>query len=594
MEKENINELDFIVVTPDAYVDHPSFAAAIIGRFVQGLGFSVGIIAQPDWKAPDDFSRLGTPKYAFLVSGGNMDGMVNMYTAAKKRRSEDAYSPGGKTGLRPPRPSIAYTARLKQEHKETPVIIGGVEASNRRFAHYDYNEDKIRRSYLVDSKADLLVYGMGENPLREICTRLANAEDISQIDDVRGTCIMKKDLEGIEDFLMLPSFEEAYESKKKFEQAFKTIYLNSVQAGKTLVQQHGDRFLVQLPPSRLLTTPQIDEIYELPFTRQQHPMYKEPVPALFEVQFGITAMRGCPGMCSFCSISAHQGKKIQKRSKKSIVEEAKKLAAMDDFKGNISDVGGPTANFYDAVCTSKNSQSCTRNCMTPQICSNLKVSHKGITEVLEGVESVPGIKRVFIRSGLRYDYIMADKDKHFFNRLVKKHVSGQLKVAPEHVCPDVLALMNKPGYRVYEHFAQRFTTASRSVGKKQYILPYYISSHPGSTLKDAIELALTLKKQRFIPEQVQDFYPTPGTLSTSMYYTGTNPLDGKPVYVADSVEEKAMQRALLQFNNKRNWPIIRRALEKAGRQDLIGRGPECLVPEDMRKGSGKQKYKKRR
>jgi uncharacterized radical SAM protein YgiQ len=300
-------------------------------------------------------------------------------------------------------------------------------------------------------------------------------------------------------------------------------------------------------------------------------------------------------MCSFCSISAHQGKKIQKRSKKSIVEEAKKLAAMDDFKGNISDVGGPTANFYDAVCTAKNSQSCTRNCMTPQICGNLRVSHKGITEVLEGVESVQGIKRVFIRSGLRYDYIMADKDKHFFNRLVKKHVSGQLKVAPEHVCPDVLALMNKPGYRVYERFAQRFTTASRNVGKKQYILPYYISSHPGSTLEDAIELALALKKQRFIPEQVQDFYPTPGTLSTSMYYTGTNPLNGKPVYVADSVEEKAMQRALLQFNNKRNWPIIRKALDKAGRQDLIGRGPECLVPEDMRKGAGsKQKYKKQR
>ena len=581
MEKRNIDKLDFIIVTPDAYVDHPSFAAAIIGRFVESLGFSVGIIAQPDWQAPDDFDRLGTPRYAFLVSGGNMDGMVNMYTAAKKRRSEDAYSPGGKAGSRPPRPTIAYTSGLKQHHKDTPVIIGGVEASNRRFAHYDYHEDKVRRSYLVDSKADMLVYGMGENPLREICTRLAAGEDIAQLDEVRGTCVLKNSLEGIKNYIKLPSFEETAQSKKKFAEAFRMIYENTVQAGKTLVQQHAERYLIQYPPSRPLTTAQMDEIYELPFSRQQHPAYKQPVPALFEVQFGITAMRGCPGMCSFCSISAHQGKKIQKRSKKSIVTEADRLVQMEGFKGIISDVGGPTANFYDAVCMANNSQSCTKNCMTPQICGNLKVSHKGITEVLEGVERVQGIKRVFIRSGLRYDYIMADKDRRFFNRLVKKHVSGQLKVAPEHVCPDVLALMNKPGYRVYERFAQMFTSASQRAGKKQYILPYYISSHPGSTLDDAIELALVLKKQRFIPEQVQDFYPTPGTLSTCMYYTEINPLNGKPVYVAKTQEEKAMQRALLQFNKKYNWPKIRKALELAGREDLIGRGGDSLVPPEQ-------------
>ena len=580
LKKAGIKQLDFIVVTPDAYVDHPSFAAAIIGRFVESLGFTVGILAQPDWKSEDDFLKLGSPKYAFLLSGGNMDGIVNMYTAAKKSRREDAYSPGGEKGLRPPRPTIAYTARLKQVHKSTPVIIGGVEGSNRRFAHYDYLEDKVRRSYLVDSKADMLVYGMGENPLSEVCKRLAEGESIEQLTGIRGTCILKNSIEGINDFIEIPSFEEAQKSKPRFASAFKTIYQNAMPAGKTLVQMHGNRYLVQFPPSRALTTSQMDTIYELPFTKQQHPMYDEPVPALFEVQFGIVAMRGCPGKCSFCSISAHQGKKIQKRSKKSIVNEAKKIAAMDDFKGNISDVGGPTANFYDAICTSKNSANCNRNCMSPNICPNLKISHKGITEVLESVEKVPGVRRVFIRSGLRYDYIMADKDRRFFDRLVKKHVSGQLKVAPEHICPDVLSLMNKPSHKVYDNFAKRFNAATKRIGKKQYILPYYISSHPGSTLSDAIELAQYLKKQRFIPEQVQDFYPTPGTLSTCMYYTEMNPLNGKPVYVAKTPQEKSMQRALLQFNKKHNWNKIRKALKEAGREDLIGRGTDCLVPEE--------------
>ena len=579
---------DFIMVTPDAYVDHPSFAAAIIGRYVQSLGFSVGIIAQPDWRSDADFTKLGTPRYAFLLSGGNMDGIVNMYTAAKRLRSEDAYSPGGRTGLRPPRPTIAYTARLKQSHKETPVIIGGVEATQRRFAHYDYYEDKVRRSYLIDSKADMLVFGMGEHPLKDICTRLAGGESIAELTGIRGTCVLRNSLQGIGEHIVLPSYERVEADKKTFADAFKVIYKNGFPQSKTLVQAHGDRYVIQFPPSLPLSTPEMDAIYSLPFQKRAHPSYTEPIPALAEVQFGITALRGCPGMCAFCSISAHQGKAIQKRSKKSIVEETKRIAQMHEFKGNISDVGGPTANFYDAICTAKNSQSCTRTCLSPEVCPNLKVTHKGITEVLEAVESVPGVKRVFIRSGLRYDYIMADKDHRFFDRLVRKHVSGQLKVAPEHVCPDVLALMNKPHYGIYERFAKRFEGATTRAGKPQYLLPYYISSHPGSTLSDAIELAVTLKKQGFVPDQVQDFYPTPGTLSTCMYYTGLNPLTGKSVFVATTQREKAMQRALLAFHNKKNWPLIREALIEAGREDLIEHGKNALVPpEAPKQGGGK-------
>ena len=579
MSDLGVSQLDFIVVTPDAYVDHPSFAAAIIGRFVESLGFTVGVISQPDWTKADDFSKLGTPKYAFLISGGNMDGIVNMYTAAKKPRSSDAYSPGGKTGLRPPRPTIAYTARLKQAHKDTPVIIGGIEPSQRRFAHYDYYEDAVRRSYLFDSKADMLVYGMGEKPLGEITKRLGDGEALSGITGVKGTCVVLSSLDGVSDYVMLPSYERVASSKSDFADACRIIQKNMTPAGKTLVQPHGQRFLVQFPPSNALSTAEMDAVYSLPFSRRQHPSYNEPVPALAEVQFGITALRGCPGMCSFCSISSHQGKRIQKRSKKSIVEEAERFSKMPEFKGVIHDVGGPTANFYDAVCTAKDSGGCFKACLAPRVCQNLKVSHKGLVEILEALERIKNVRRVFIRSGIRYDYIMADKDSRFFDRLVKKHISGQLKVAPEHVCPGVLSLMNKPDYRVYERFAHRFSSVTKKMGKEQYLLPYYISSHPGSTLNDAIELALKLKQQRFIPEQVQDFYPTPGTVSTCMYYTGIDPMTGKPVYVARTPKEKAMQRALLQFHNKRNWPLVREALKEAGREDLIGRGPQCLVPE---------------
>lgn len=593
MGAQKIEELDFIVVTPDAYVDHPSFAAALIGRYVQSLGFSVGIIAQPDWRSSTDFLKLGTPKYAFLLSGGNMDGIVNMYTSAKTARKRDAYSPAGKMGLRPLRPTIVYTARLKQAHKNTPVLIGGIEATQRRFAHYDYLEDKVRRSYLVDSKADLLVYGMGEKPLEEICYRIKDGEKVSDM-RVRGTCVMRHLAEGIGHYIELPSYESVSASKKEFAEAYRIIHNNTMTDGKTLVQMHSDRYIVQFPPSQPLSTSKMDAIYDLPFTRRQHPSYKEPVPALSEVQFSITSLRGCPGMCAFCSISAHQGKRIQKRSKRSIIGEAKRFASMPEFKGIISDVGGPTANFYDAVCTAKNSRGCSNTCLAPHICGNLKVSHKGITEILEALEHVPGIKRVFIRSGLRYDYIMADRDSRFFDRLVKKHVSGQLKVAPEHVCADVLSLMNKPNYRVYESFAKRFSALTHKAGKQQYLLPYYISSHPGSTLMDAITLALKLKQQRFIPEQVQDFYPTPGTLSTCMYYTGMHPLTKKPIYVATTKEEKIMQRALLQFNNKRNWPIIREALKKAGREDLIGNASDCLVPPATIKQTKAKNFQKTR
>ena len=578
MDAQGISQCDFIVVTPDAYVDHPSFAMAIVGRFVQSLGFSVGVIAQPDWKSNTDFLVLGAPKYAFLVSGGNMDGVVGMYTASKHLRREDDYSPDGAMGLRPVRPTIAYTAQIKSAFKDAAVIVGGVEASNRRFAHYDYLEDKVRRSYLVDSKADLLVYGMGERPLKEICERLRAGERVQELTGIRGTCILRGSTENAGEHTTLPSFERTAQSKKDFADAFRLIYTNASPGGKTLVQAHGDRYLIQYPPAQPLNTPELDAIYNLPFIRRQHPSYKAAIPALQEVQFSITALRGCPAQCAFCSISAHQGKRVMSRSKKSVVEETRRMAAMPEFKGIISDVGGPTANFYGASCSNRGSGSCTRSCTSPKICEHLRVSHKGYCELLEAVERVPGVRRVFIRSGIRYDYLMADKDPHFMDRLVKKHVSGQLKVAPEHVSDEVLQLMNKPSYAVYERFATRFSNATKRAGKPQFLLPYYISSHPGSTLDHAIALAQTLKKQGFIPEQVQDFYPTPGTLSTCIYYTGLHPLTGKPVYVANTPEEKAMQRALLQFNKKQNWPLIRAALLKAGREDLIGQGKECLVP----------------
>jgi uncharacterized radical SAM protein YgiQ len=587
MEAQGIAQCDYIVVTPDAYVDHPSFAMAIIGRFVQSLGFSVGVIAQPDWKTGADFLALGAPRYAFLVSGGNMDGMVHMYTASKHLRREDGYSPGGKAGLRPVRPTIAYTALLKAAFKDVPVIIGGVEASNRRFAHYDYLEDKVRRSCLADAKADLLVYGMGEKPLREICERLRAGEPIKELTGIRGTCVLRSTMEDAGEHVTLPSFERVQENKKDFAAACRLMLMNAVPNGKTLVQAHGDRYLIQYPPAPPLSTPEMDAVYGLPYARRQHPSYTEPVPALQEVQFGITALRGCPAQCAFCSISAHQGKRVTTRSKKSVAEEARRIAAMPGFHGVISDVGGPTANFFGATCTNRNSGGCTRSCVSPKICENLRVSHKGLCELLEAVERAPGVRRVFIRSGIRYDYLMADKDPHFFDRLVKKHVSGQLKVAPEHISSEVLALMNKPPFAAYERFAARFSAATKRLGKPQFLLPYYISSHPGSTLDHAIELALALKKQGFIPEQVQDFYPTPGTLSTCMYYTGLDPLTNKPVYVADTPEEKAMQRALLQFNKKQNWPLIRRALTKAGREDLIGSGRECLVPVETGRRGGR-------
>ncbi len=577
MEAQGITQCDFIVVTPDAYVDHPSFAMALIGRFVQSLGFSVGIIAQPDWKDTTDFMALGAPKHAFLVSGGNMDGVVALYTSGKHARRDDDYSPGGAAGRRPVRPTIAYTACLKAAFKEIPVIIGGVEPSNRRFAHYDYLEDKVRRSYLVDSKADLLVYGMGEAPLREICMRLGSGEPVQALTGIRGTCVVRSAVEA-KDHITLPSYDNVSANRQDFAAAFRTIYQNAMPGGSVLAQAHGDRYLIQYPPSQPLSTPELDALYALPFTRRQHPSYAEPVPALQEVQFGVTALRGCPAQCSFCSISAHQGKRVTARSKRSVVEEVRRIAAMPEFKGVISDVGGPTANFYGATCASRNSGKCARSCASPKLCDNLRVSHKAYCELLEAVERVPGVRRVFIRSGIRYDYLMADKDTHFFDRLVKKHVSGQLKVAPEHVDDEVLRLMNKPPYAVYERFSARFSAATKRAGKPQFLLPYYISSHPGSTLNSAIALALALKKQGFIPEQVQDFYPTPGTLSTCMYHTGIDPLSSKPVYVARTPREKAMQRALLQFNRRQNWALVRTALKEADREDLIGQGRDCLVP----------------
>ena len=576
-------QLDFVIVTGDAYVDHHSFGTAIISRVLENAGFKVGIIAQPDWKTTEDFMKLGQPRLGFLVNSGNMDSMVNHYSVSKKHRDKDMYSPGAKMGLRPDRAVIVYCNKIREAFKDAKIIIGGIEASLRRFAHYDYWSDRVRKSILIDSQADLLVYGMSERQIVEVANALNDGFEPKYIRHINGTCYIADSKEEIyDDYVEIPSFKEVCSSKEQYAKAFKVQYdEQDPYRGKVIIQRHGDKYLVQNKPERPLNREELDAVYALPYAKDYHPIYKSMggIPAIEEVKFGIVSSRGCFGSCSFCAITFHQGRAVQSRSHESILEEAKYITELDDFKGYIHDVGGPTANFRDAACEKQITKGACKNrqCLHPQPCKNLKVDHTDFLELLRKVRSLPKVKKVFVRSGIRYDYVMADKNDKFFKELVEHHVSGQLKVAPEHIAEEVLQYMQKPAGNTYDKFREKFFRLSERAGKKQYIIPYLMSSHPGSTLNSAIELAEYLRDTKYQPEQVQDFYPTPGTLSTTMFYTGLDPLTMKPVYVPKSKHEKAMQRALLQYRAPRNYDLVHAALVEAGREDLIGFGPRCLI-----------------
>lgn len=592
--------LDFLYISGDAYVDHPSFGHAIITRVLVAEGYRVGIIAQPQWKDAEELKKMGRPRLGVLVSAGNMDSMVNHYTAAKKPRHDDMYSPGGKAGCRPDRATIVYCNRVREAFGEIPLIIGGIEASLRRFAHYDYWSDKVRRSVLADSRADLLIFGMGEKPIVEIANALENGTPVKQITKVRGTCYLTKDApEASDKVKYVPSFEEVRDEKRKYAEAVK---IESEEQdgfrGRTLVQKHIDRYLVQNPPPLPLTQKEMDRVYALPYARNYHPMY-EPmggIPAIREVKFSLTSVRGCFGACNFCALAFHQGRTIQTRSHKSILAEAQKLTYDPEFKGYIHDVGGPTANFRQTSCEKQLKAGVCKNrqCLFPKPCPSLRADHSDYRELLRKLRALPNVKKVFIRSGIRFDYLMADEDDGFFRELCEHHVSGQLKVAPEHISPNVLSYMGKPSRKVYDAFVDKFYQINEKLGKKQYLVPYLMSSHPGSTLEDAIALALYLKEHHITPQQVQDFYPTPGTISTCMFYTEIDPRTMQPVYVPKNPEDKAMQRALLQYKNPENYKLVYRALEKAGRMDLIGFGAECLIrpKHDNNKGGTQRNERK--
>ncbi len=576
------NQLDFIIISGDAYIDHPSFGTAIIGRVLEDAGFKVGIIAQPDWRSINDFKKLGEPRLAFLVTAGNMDSMVNHYTVNKKKRRSDSYSPGGKSNQRPDRATIVYCNRLKEAFDDIPIIIGGIEASLRRFAYYDYWDDKIRRSLLFDSRADLLVYGMGERQILEIAENLDSGLDIRYIRHIPGTCFIVESKEDVYGYEEIYSYDEVVEDKKKYAKAFKIQYDEQDPIrGNTLIQKHGNRYLVQNPPAKPLDREMLDLVYSLPYQRDYHPIYEKQggVPAIREIKHSIAMSRGCYGGCSFCSLTFHQGRSVSSRSKESILKEAENIIQDKDFKGYIHDVGGPTANFRGPACNKQLTKgSCkNRQCLYPNPCRNLEVDHSEYLDILRTLREMEDVKKVFIRSGLRFDYIMSDKDDKFFKELCEHHVSGLLKVAPEHVATNVLDLMGKPDNTVFESFRKKFYQINEEIEKEQYLVPYLISGHPGSTLESAIELAEYLRDIGHIPEQVQDFYPTPGTLSTTMYYTGYDPRTMKEVYVPKTDQEKRMQRALLQYNYPRNYDLVYKALKKAGRSDLIGFHRKALI-----------------
>ena len=588
MRARGWDEADFVLITGDAYVDHPSFGTAIISRVLEAQGYRVCILPQP--QTDGDYRRFGTPRLAFLINGGNIDPMVAHYTAAKRKRSEDAYSPGGKAGLRPDRATITYTRTVRRLFGDVPIAIGGLEASLRRFAHYDYWDDRVRPSILADSGADLLMYGMGERHVVEIAHRLAAGEPIGSLTDIRGTCYMV----AAADYQPIPAAEcPSYELVSAPTDSGKRQYAISCRIqqqehdpvrGKTVIQRHGDKLLVQNPPSPPLTTEEMDRVYGLPYMRDYHPSYEAQggVPGIAEVKFSVIHNRGCYGACNFCALAYHQGRVITARSHDSVVREVEQIAKMPDFKGYIHDVGGPTANFRFPSCDgqAKKGMCKDKKCLAPTMCPAVKVSHDDYLTLLRRLRQVPGVKKVFVRSGIRFDYLIADPDERFFKELIRHHVSGQLKVAPEHVSDRVLKYMGKPSFKVYEKFRQRFYELTKSDGKKQYLVPYLMSSHPGSTVEDAIKLAQFLKKEGLHPEQVQDFYPTPGTVSTCMFYTGLDPMTLQPVYVPRTPKEKAEQRALLQYFRPENRQTVLTALQKAGRRELIGTGPGCLVAPD--------------
>ncbi len=587
MNELGIEQFDFIYITGDAYVDHPSFGVSIISRLIESLGYTIGIISQPDWKSDKDFMRFGRPRLAFLVTSGNIDSMVAHYTAAKRKRSDDAYTAGGVAGKRPDRAVIVYCQRLREIYGDVAIAIGGLEASLRRFAHYDYWDDAVRPSVLADSKADLLMYGMGEHQITELAERLSNGENIRDIRDIRGTCYLTEPINTPIGAAECPSFEQVSENKQAYAKATRIQYDQQDEVyGKTVIQRHGKLMLVQNPPAYSLTTEELDKIYSLPYMRAYHPSYEAfgGVPGIEEVQFSITHNRGCFGYCNFCSIALHQGRRITCRSEKSVLEEAQKLAAMPNFKGYIHDVGGPTANFRHTSCKKQLEHGLCKGkkCLAPTPCKALDVDHTEYLQMLRKLRKIKGIKKVFIRSGIRYDYLMEDKNDEFMRELIKHHISGQLKVAPEHCSSAVLDKMGKPHIEAYKAFQKRFYEITKGMDKEQYLVPYLMSSHPGSTLKEAIELALFLRDNKIRPEQVQDFYPTPGTISTAMFYTELDPYTMEKVYVPKTAKEKAMQRALLQYFKPQNKELVLEALKKAGRRDLIGKSPKCLVDEDVK------------
>lgn len=607
MKQRGWDRPDFVLVTGDAYVDHPSFGTAIIGRLLERYGYKVAILPQPDWRSDRDFRRFGRPRLGFLVNSGNVDSMVNHYSVFRHRRRTDSYSPGGKAGRRPDRAVIVYCNRIREAFgRDVPVIIGGIEASLRRLGHYDYWDDRVRNSILLDAQADLLIYGMGEHPVTEIAEALEAGLSVRDITWIRGT-VYKDDsgqfreaAVGDEDLIFLPDFQEIKTSKTAYAESFRIQYRNTdpVTACR-LAEYYGKGvYVVQNPPAEPLTETELDDVYELPYERTWHPVYDAEggVPAIREVQFSLTSVRGCFGGCSFCALTFHQGRRVQARSRESLVREAKLLIADPDFKGYIHDVGGPTANFRRPACRKQIEHGVCRNrdCLYPSPCRNLDADHTEYIELLRTLRSLPGVKKVFIRSGIRYDYLLADRSRAFLRELCRYHVSGELKVAPEHISDPVLRRMHKPPRRVFEQFRDLFQRENERIGQKQYLIPYFISSHPGSTMQDAVELAVFLKQHGFVPDQVQDFYPTPATLSTCMYYTGLDPLTGEEVYIPKDPEEKQMQRALLHFNKPENADLVRKALRKAGREDLIGFGPGALVPPEQGAVRNRQKTSSRR
>ena len=580
MEERGIWQPDFVYISGDAYIDHPSFGAAIITRLLESRGYSVCMIAQPDWRNKESVTVFGEPRLGFLVSAGNMDSMVNHYTVAKKHRKQDAYSPGGQMGLRPDRAVTVYSNLIRQTYKQTPIILGGIEASLRRLAHYDYWSDSMKRSVLMDSGADMISYGMGERSILEIAEALDRGFPVSSITFVPGTVYKTKEApKGV----VLPSYEQLCENKKAYADSFKTQYENTDPfSGKVLIESYGNRgFAVQNPPSGPLSEKEMDEIYDLPYMRTYHPMYEKEgkIPAIEEIKFSITSNRGCFGGCNFCALTFHQGRIVQTRSHDSIVREAETYIKEKDFKGYIHDVGGPTADFRHPSCKKQETKGvCTnKQCLFPKPCKNLEADHKDYLELLRKLRAMSGVKKVFIRSGIRFDYVNADTSSEFLDELAKYHVSGQLRVAPEHVSDEVLHYMGKPEHQVYRQFLKKFEKANGKTGKKQYVVPYLMSSHPGCTLKEAVKLAEYVRDMGFTPEQVQDFYPTPSTMSTCMYYTGIDPRTGKKVYIPKTTKEKSMQRALLQYRNPENYDLVKEALLIAGRKDLIGFEKKCLI-----------------